>query len=102
VRSFEGFWVAMLTLLRFSTGEGFADFTREMSRAPPGCDPDPSYDPTTCGFKNFPGCRPINGCGTVAIYPYIISFQLLISFVFINLFIGVILDGTATLHSSTA
>lgn len=83
----------MLSLLRFSTGEGWADFTHDMSQALPGCVLDPQYDPEMCGFNDFPGCKPLNGCGSMAIFPYIISFQLFITFVFINLFIGVILDG---------
>ena len=32
-------------------------------------------------------------CGTILVYPYLIIFNLVVAFVFINLFIGVILEG---------
>ena len=35
----------------------------------------------------------MNGCGKFAIYPYLMTFTLLITFIFLNLFIGIILDG---------
>jgi hypothetical protein len=52
-----------------------------------------SHKKTMCGFVNAPGCLPLNGCGSNMAFPYFISFTLLISFVFLNLFIAVIIEG---------
>jgi archaellum component FlaG (FlaF/FlaG flagellin family) len=57
------------------------------------CVSDPEFNATMCGFHSFPGCTPLNGCGSTAIYPFMLTFQLFIGYVFLNLFIGVILDG---------
>ena len=38
------------------------------------------------------GCVELNGCSSVAIFPYLEGFTLLVTFVFINLFVGIILD----------
>lgn len=35
----------------------------------------------------------INGCGTIMAYPYFISFMLVVSLIFLNLFIAIILEG---------
>jgi hypothetical protein len=39
------------------------------------------------------GCVELNGCASFFIYPYLKCFTLLITFVFLNLFVGIILDG---------
>ena len=57
---------------------------------------DPPYNKDVCGFQGEGGhfgCVPLNGCGSQASFAYFISFNLIIAFVFLNLFIGVILDG---------
>lgn len=59
------------------------------------CTPDPSYDAAVCGFHNFDGCIPINGCGSTAAYYYLSSFTLLVSFVLFNIFIAIVLEGFA-------
>jgi hypothetical protein len=55
---------------------------------------DPDYDPDYCGFNDFPGCIPLNGCGSIAMFPFLLSFILVVSFIFCNLFISVVLEGT--------
>ena len=45
-------------------------------------------------------CAPINGCGTSAgaAYLYFISFEIVVGFVFVNLFVAVILEGFEQSH----
>jgi hypothetical protein len=99
--NFRDFGVALLTLLRFATGESWNNFMFDASRKPDGCVPDPSYDPDYCGFNNHIGCLPLNGCGSISIFPYLISFTVVISVVFINLFVGVILEGFSFSHDES-
>merc|ERR1712227_278578 len=91
--NFQSFWVAMLTLLRFSTGENWNGFMHNVAAHKPNCVKDPQYDEDMCGFNNKPGCKELNGCGSSAIFIYLLSFTLIVTFVFLNLFIGVILEG---------
>ena len=91
--NFRDFGVAMISLLRFSTGESWDAFMHDGARKMPGCVVDPEYNSSYCGFNDQVGCIPLNGCGSDAMYPFMISFTLLITFVFLNLFIGVILEG---------
>ena len=44
-----------------------------------------------CGFNDEPGCLPLNGCGSFAIYPFVLSYVFMISLVILNLFVGVVL-----------
>ena len=91
--NFRDFGVAMVSLLRFATGENWNEFMYDGARHMPNCVVDPEYNSSYCGFHDRVGCIPLNGCGNVAMYPFMISFTLLITFVFLNLFIGVILEG---------
>merc|ERR1711964_576943 len=59
------------------------------------------FDPTVCGFCEFQyphdpfacrGCRPVNGCGTVAAFPFYYIFTLIVTYVLLNVFIAVLLD----------
>ncbi|CAM9381269.1 unnamed protein product [Choristocarpus tenellus] len=91
--NFQNFWRSIVLLLRFSTGENWNGFMYDMAADRENCDSDPDYDSSMCGFNDRPGCIPLNGCGNSSIFPYMISFTLTVTFVFMNLFIGVILDG---------
>ena len=54
------------------------------------------YSTAYCTYNNDDGCTPINGCGAGTMsYFYFYSFTLLVSFVFVNLFIAIILEGFA-------
>ena len=81
----------------------------------------PEYDERYCGFNDMPGCIPLNGyspspptfpnseasvcpdyntpnsllpsCGTVGAIPFMLVFVLIVAMIFVNLFIGVILEG---------
>lgn len=56
------------------------------------CWKNPEYDRKYCGFFNSQDCEALNGCGNIAIVPYMYIFTFTIAFVFINLFVGIILD----------
>merc|ERR1711959_100739 len=43
--------------------------------------------------KQLGCCVPINGCGSAVAIPYFVSFTLIVTFIKLNLFIAVILDG---------
>ena len=45
-----------------------------------------------CGFVDKPGCAPLDGCGSEAIFPFLYTFCMVVFFVALNLFVGVILD----------
>jgi voltage-dependent calcium channel L type alpha-1D len=98
--NFRDFGTALLSLLRFSTGEAWNDFMYDASQHTTHCVPNPSYDPDYCGFSNHIGCLPLNGCGSFSIFPYMISFTIIITVVFINLFVGVILEGFSSADTS--
>jgi voltage-dependent calcium channel L type alpha-1D len=65
----------------------------DMGHSSDNCTHSRQYDPAMCGFSNHPGCIPLDGCGSPLIFPFLVSFTILVSFVFLNLFISVILDG---------
>jgi hypothetical protein len=102
--NYRTFWAAMSSLLRFATGENFNGFMHDMAHSEPKCDDDPHFNAHVCGFgseyASIGGerarCRALEGCGSQLAFPFFISYQLLVPFVFINLFIGVILEGFST------
>ncbi|CAE7648316.1 scn4ab, partial [Symbiodinium microadriaticum] len=98
--NFRDFGIAMISLLRFSTGENWDGFMYDVGRKSSTCVNDPDYDSAYCGFNDRTGCTPLNGCGSFAIYPYMLSFTVIITFVFLNLFIGVILEGFSSADES--
>jgi len=97
--NFRHFGTAMNTLFRFATGENWNGFMYDTSEKLPGCIPDPPYDKDVCGFNDGPGCLPLNGCGDQAIQPYLYSFCMVVFFVALNLFVGVILEAFQTAAS---
>jgi hypothetical protein len=90
--NFRSFGNAMITLLTFSTGEGWDAYMYDLAFNPVNCVADPSYDPSVCGFNSSFTCQPINGCGDRSSFPYLVSFLLVVCFVFLNLFVGIVLS----------
>lgn len=90
---FQSFFTAILFLLRATTGENWNGMMHSLAANPPGCVDDPPYQSNMCGFNDTEGCIPINGCGNKAIYIYMLSFTLLVTYVMLNLSIAVILEG---------
>uniref|UniRef100_K3WQ22 Ion transport domain-containing protein n=1 Tax=Globisporangium ultimum (strain ATCC 200006 / CBS 805.95 / DAOM BR144) TaxID=431595 RepID=K3WQ22_GLOUD len=85
---------AMVTLVRCATGERWNDLMYELS-SQDDCVEDPPYNPEMCGFNNTAGCKMLNGCGSPVAYAYFYSFTLLVTFILLNIFIAVILEGFA-------
>ena len=92
----------MMLLLRFSTGEDWNGFMRSIIPDKEGCIMDPVYNVTSpwCFHdEDYPTCTEINGCGAgYSAFVYFYSFTLVVSFVILNLFVGVVLE---TFESST-
>ena len=59
------------------------------------CVDAPEYNENMCGFTNRPGCIPLNGCGTTAIYFYLYSFVIVISLVLMNMFVAILHQGSS-------
>ena len=104
---FQDFFTAMLTLVTVSTGESWNILMYDIAGANTydqlsyQCESEPTYSPQVCEWRTYPDssydadCVPINGCGSASAYPFFITFSVLVSFVFVNLFIAVIIEGTS-------
>ncbi|GLD95008.1 hypothetical protein PINS_up003633 [Pythium insidiosum] len=90
--NFQSITRAMVTLVRCATGERWNDMMYELATQS-DCTPDPDYDPHMCGFNNTLGCVDLNGCGSPVAFIYMYSFTLIVSFILLNIFIAVILEG---------
>jgi len=98
--NFRSFGNSLLTLFRFTTGEGWGNYMVDVAETRANCDSNLLYNESMCGFDDHPGCTPLNGCGSDAIYPYLISFTIVVSMVIFNLFVGVILEGFGAANES--
>ena len=82
-------------LIGFSTGENWDKFTWEIYNMNPATNPtcvDRSFNASMCGFNDVPGCVPLDGCGSFLIVPYMYSFFLVIGYVGLNVFSGIVID----------
>eukprot|EP00947_MAST-08B_sp_MAST-8B-sp1_P005525 g5525.t1 len=102
--NFRSFGNSLLLLFRVSTGEGWNAIMHQLKRKPEKCVADPSFDPDVCGFNAWANpadtirtpmnCTALRGCGTADTpIVYFFSFTLLGTFVVVNLFVAVILEG---------
>nr|CCA18882.1 similar to sodium channel putative [Albugo laibachii Nc14] len=96
--NFQGFWTAILLLLRSATGEAWDALMHDYASKTPGCVSDPPFNASMCGFHNFDGCIPLNGCGNPMAYIYFCTFTLLVTYVMLNLTIAIILEGFSSSH----
>lgn len=92
------FFRSFLILIKFSTGENWNGFMHDLTSNVDGCInvDNLEYDTRYCGFSNSQDCEPLPGCGEplkFMMYAYMVTFNFIVAFVFLNLFIGVILDG---------
>jgi hypothetical protein len=116
--NFRNFGTAFFTLLRFSTGENWNGYMHDLSNGPAehdecfDTDPlgDSCFNADYCGYADatVPQCNTafegsevwmdVNGPGKgkVLTFCYFVCFQLMIAYVFLNLFIGIILEGFDT------
>lgn len=90
--NFRSFSRGFLTAIVMGTLSNWNYFMYGLAFSVPDCVPDPEYDSAYCGFNDAPGCIPLNGCGTWIAYPYMCAFVIVVAFVVINLFVGVILE----------
>jgi hypothetical protein len=91
--NFQAFDTAFMTLIRASTGENWNGLMYDMADASGGCQADPEWDPEMCGFTSAEDCVPLDGCGSNGSFVYWVTFTTIITYVMLNLFIGVVLDG---------
>ena len=92
--NFRSFWSAFVTLLRCATGENWNGLMYDIARDKDGCVANPAFDATMCGFGDELGCTPLNGCGGGWVtYLYFLTFTLGVTFVMVELFTAVILEG---------
>jgi len=97
--NFQTITGAILLLLRSSTGENWNGLMYDCALSDGTCTPasDMEFDSNVCGFSDKIGCVPINGCGDpVTPFIYFISFTLFVTFIMLNVFIAVILEGFST------
>jgi hypothetical protein len=93
--NFQNFGNAMLTLIVCSTGEAWNELMYDIARKEPNCVPYPEFDPRVCGYEgsDLDTCIPMKGCGSYASYPFFVLFVVLVTFIFLQLFIGAIFEG---------
>lgn len=88
--NFQSFGISLLSLLRYQTGENWNNVMTDIAipkMITNQCDENPTYESIMAN-----GGQP-NGCGTSISYIYFILFQIIVNFIFLNLFIAVILNG---------
>ena len=87
--NFENFGIAFLTLIRLQTGEGWNNVMEDTLRKRAvnfECDENPTFLSIQAN-----GGRP-NGCGSPMSYLFFICFELIVTIIFLNLFVAVILQ----------
>lgn len=90
--NFQNLFWAFLTLFRFCTGENWNGYMHSMLEDTEGCEENPTWNADWCIAPNTENCVPLNGCpNDIVVYLYFYSFTMVVSFIMINLFVGVIL-----------
>merc|ERR1712196_435598 len=91
--NFQTFFIALLTLFRFATGENWNGVLHSMTNSGGDCEENPEYQENWCkAVDEEPNCIPVNQCGSWYPYPYFYSFTLFVTLVMINLVVGIILE----------
>merc|ERR1711988_687162 len=99
---FQNLGWSLLTLFRFCTGENWNGFMHSVMTKFKGCEVNPEYDENWCRLPQETDCVPLNGCPNPGpVYTYFYSFTAIVSFVMINLFVGVIMTAMESLHETT-
>jgi len=105
--NFVSFTSSLVTLFSFSGGEYWDGFAMELGSKTPGCVADPPYNPDMCGFETSltqntldpqSACIPLNGCGNQFGVWFMCTFYFVVVIVFLNLFVGVIIDEFSNQH----
>ena len=95
--NFEGFGIAFLTLIRMATGEAWNEIMKDAKRQKNvlfDCISDPTYDDYVANNFNTVGC------GSSVAFLYFTTFLLMVTFIFLNLFIAIILGGFSDTNKS--
>jgi len=92
--NFQNFGVAILTLMRSTTGENWNGIMYSMAENVEHCVMNPEWDPLLCGMEgSIDECLPLNGCGKGFVAHWFwLLFTMLVSFVVLNVFVAVILE----------
>ncbi|KAA0147079.1 hypothetical protein FNF31_07654 [Cafeteria roenbergensis] len=95
--NFQSFGFALLTLMRAATGEAWNYLMYDAAAVSDGCRALSSVPfaekRQLCGYNQDPRtCLPLDGCGNSAAYVYFYSFTIIVTFIFLNLFIAVVLE----------
>ncbi|EQC33495.1 hypothetical protein SDRG_09004 [Saprolegnia diclina VS20] len=95
-QNFQNFFRALQALIGFSTGENWNNFTWEIYYTSPATNPncdDRTFNDHMCGFNDTdPDCIPLDGCGSWFIVPFMYSMYLIIGYLGMNLFSGIVID----------
>ncbi|OQR93148.1 Voltage-gated Ion Channel (VIC) Superfamily [Achlya hypogyna] len=96
-QNFRNFFHALQALIGFSTGENWDNFTWEIYNTAPASNPtcaDRSFNGSMCGFNDTDlyNCIPLDGCGSWGIVPFMYSMYLIIGYLGMNLFSGIVID----------
>jgi hypothetical protein len=70
------------------SGEGWDTYMYDAAAKIDGCVTDPEYDSNMCGFNDFPGCSPLNGCGSSFMFPFLITYVMVVTLMIIGVFVG--------------
>jgi len=95
--NFRSIGNAMQFLMKISTGEGWNALMYTMLEERDDCDLDPVYNETShwcIDERDYPNCTEINGCEAgYSVFIFFYSFTLIVSYVILNLIVGVVLEG---------
>ncbi|EQC31370.1 hypothetical protein SDRG_10972 [Saprolegnia diclina VS20] len=94
-QNFQNFWLALQTLIGFSTGENWNNYLWELYNIEPITNPDciePAFNASVCGFGDALNCVPLDGCGPWYIVPFMYLFELVVGYIGLNLFSGIVVD----------
>lgn len=95
--NFRSIGNAMQFLMKISTGEAWNSLMYTMLEERDDCDSDPVYNeasPWCIDEKDYPNCTEINGCKAgYSVFIFFYSFTLIVSYVILNLIVGVVLEG---------
>ncbi len=95
--NFRSIGNAMQFLMKISTGEAWNSLMYTMLEERDDCVSDPVYNeasPWCIDEKDYPNCTEINGCEAgYSVFIFFYSFTLIVSYVILNLIVGVVLEG---------
>ncbi|EQC31375.1 hypothetical protein, variant [Saprolegnia diclina VS20] len=104
-QNFQTFWLALQTLIGFSTGENWNNYLWELYNIEPITNPDciePAFNASFCGFGDALNCVPLDGCGTWLVIPFFYIFMMVVGYIGLNLFSSIIVDAVADADATTA